>query len=322
MELKHPFFLLLIFIIPILELFHSLFSSKAEGALSYSSIKFFPLYMKKKGSIVVTFLKLVRYLVIILIIISLSQPRVRSELESVIVDVIDIILVLDISSSMLAEDFKPNRLAVVKKAASDFIENRPIDRIGLSVFAGESFIQCPLTMDKDVLKELVSDIKVAEQDYDGTAIGIAIANATNRLRQSKTKNKIIILLSDGSNNTGEIDPITAAEIASKFNIKIYTIGAGTNQSYTRISGRGLMKNEIDESTLKIISKKTNGKYFRALDEESLSDIYKQIDLLEKTKVEVKKYNSFKELYPHILLIASFLLVFSEYIRYYKTRMSI
>ena len=322
MELKYPLYLLLIIIIPLIEIYHKSFLSKSEGAFSYSSINFFPLYMKKNGYIWIFIIRLIRYMVIFLIVVSLSQPRLRSELENVIVDIIDIILVLDISSSMLAEDFKPNRLEVVKKAASDFIDNRPNDRIGLSVFAGESFIQCPLTMDKGVLKELIYDIKVAEPDYDGTAIGIAIANATNRLRKSETKNKVIILLSDGSNNIGEIDPITAAEIASKFNIKIYTIGAGTNQSYTRISGRGRMKNEIDETTLKIISKKTNGKYFRALDEESLSNIYEQIDLLEKTEIEVRKYNSYKDFYTQILIIASALLIFGEFIRYYKTKMSI
>ena len=181
------------------------------------------------------------------------------------VDVVDIIMVLDISSSMLAEDFQPNRLEAVKTAAQQFIENRAGDRIGLLVFAGETFIQCPLTTDKDVLVSLLNDVRVAEKEYDGTAIGMAIANATNRLRSSEAKSKVMILLSDGSNNAGELDPTTAADLASQFDIKVYTIGAATDQSLTYIPGVGRMVNEIDEETLKAIAKTTGGRYFRARD---------------------------------------------------------
>jgi Ca-activated chloride channel family protein len=201
---------------------------------------------------------------------------------------------------MLADDFPPNRLESVKKTANKFIKTRENDRIGIVVFAGESFIQCPLTVDKNVLESLIKEITIAQKEYDGTAIGMAIANATNRLRKTTVENKVMILLSDGSNNKGEIDPETAAELAASFNIKIYTIGAGTNKSYTRIPGRGMIKNEIDEETLKNIAKITNGKYFRAIDENALENIYNEIDMLERSVIEVKQHTTYKELFGWLL----------------------
>ena len=210
---------------------------------------------------------------------------------------------LDISSSMLADDFSPNRLEVVKNTAKEFISSRNGDRIGVVVFAGQSFIQCPLTVDIEVLNNLIDEINVADREYDGTAIGMAIANATNRLRESKSKSKIMILLSDGSNNSGEIDPATAATIANKFNIKIYTIAAGTDQSFSRIPGRGLIRNEIDTKTLKEISSKTGGQFFRAADKDALSDIYREIDNLERSEIEVNDYTKYEELYAWFLIQA-------------------
>ena len=205
------------------------------------------------------------------------------------IDLVDIVLVIDISSSMLATDFKPNRLEVVKKTAKNFINKRKEDRLGILVFAGESFIQCPLTIDKDVLLSLMDEVSVAQQSYDGTAIGMAIANATNRLRNSASKSKVMILLSDGSNNSGELDPSTAADLAKQFNIKIYTIGAGTNDDVSFIPGRGYIRNEIDEKSLKAIAKKTGGQYFRATNSNALEKIYSKIDELERTEVEIKIY---------------------------------
>ena len=218
-------------------------------------------------------------------------------------DVIDIVLVMDISSSMLATDFLPNRLEAVKKTAKNFIEERISDRIGVLVFAGESFIQCPLTVDKDVLLSLMDEIQVAEQSYDGTAIGMAIANATNRLRHSDAKSKVMILLSDGSNNAGELDPLTSADLAAKFGIKIYTIGAGTNQDVSFIPGRGYIRNEIDEVTLQSIAKRTNGQYSRATNVSGLKDVYNTINALEKTEIEVKQYTRYKELFGWFLIPA-------------------
>tara|TARA_B110000014_G_C19915529_1_gene473717 strand:- start:137 stop:808 length:672 start_codon:yes stop_codon:yes gene_type:complete len=215
---------------------------------------------------------------------------------------------------MLADDFPPNRLEAVKETASKFILGRNQDRIGILVFAGETFIQCPLTIDKTVLNSLIKDIKIASKDNDGTAIGMAIANGTNRLRESEVESRVMILLSDGSNNKGEIDPKTAAELAKNYNIKIYTIGAGTNQSFTRIPGRGLIKNEIDEETLKFIAEITGGKFFRATNVEVLESIYAEIDQLERSEIEVKEFTQYKELYGWFLIPAFILGLSMEIIR--------
>ena len=220
---------------------------------------------------------------------------------------------------MLADDFSPNRLEVVKNTAKEFISSRNGDRIGVVVFAGQSFIQCPLTVDIEVLNNLIDEINVADREYDGTAIGMAIANATNRLRESKSKSKIMILLSDGSNNSGEIDPATAATIANKFNIKIYTIAAGTDQSFSRIPGRGLIRNEIDTKTLKEISSKTGGQFFRAADKDALSDIYREIDSLERSEIEVNDYTKYEELYAWVLIPAIIIVFFYMIIKKYLFR---
>jgi Ca-activated chloride channel family protein len=207
---------------------------------------------------------------------------------------------------MLATDFKPNRLEVVKKTAKNFIKQRDGDRLGILVFAGESFIQCPLTIDKDVLLSLMDEISVAQQSYDGTAIGMAIANATNRLRNSESKSKVMILLSDGSNNAGELDPSTAADLAKQFNIKIYTIGAGTNDDVSFIPGRGYIRNEIDEESLKNIATQTGGQYFRATNSKALEEIYSRINELERTEVEIKTYTQYKDFFGWFLIPALFL----------------
>ena len=242
-------------------------------------------------------------MVLSLLILGLARPRLIDNLQETSVSVIDMLLVLDISSSMLADDFPPNRLEAVKKTAGEFIKGRKEDRIGILVFAGESFIQCPLTVDKTVLQSLIKEITIASKEHDGTAIGMAIANGTNRLRNSDVESRVMILLSDGSNNAGEIDPKTAAGLAAEYDIKIYTIGAGTNQSYTRIPGRGLIRNEIDEETLKHIANVTGGKFFRATDIEALASIYSEIDQLERSEIEVKEFTLYKELYGWFLIPA-------------------
>ncbi|RZP22974.1 VWA domain-containing protein [bacterium] len=243
-----------------------------------------------------------------MIIIALARPQKAEELSQREIDVIDILMVLDISSSMLADDFPPNRLEAVKKTAKEFIKSREGDRIGVVVFAGQSFIQCPLTTDIEVLLNLVDEIDVASKDVDGTAIGMAIANATNRLRESLSGSKTMILLSDGSNNSGEIDPPTAAKLANEFGIKIYTIAAGTDNSISRIPGRGIIRNEIDTNTLKDISKETGGQFFRATDKEALSQIYARIDELERSEIEVRNFTDYKELFRWFLVPALFLVL--------------
>ena len=247
----------------------------------------------------------------------MSRPQAVQELQEKKIDIVDIVLVIDISSSMLATDFKPNRLEVVKKTAKNFIKQRDGDRLGILVFAGESFIQCPLTIDKDVLLSLMDEISVAQQSYDGTAIGMAIANATNRLRNSESKSKVMILLSDGSNNAGELDPSTAADLAKQFNIKIYTIGAGTNDDVSFIPGRGYIRNEIDEESLMNIATQTGGQYFRATNSKALEEIYSRINELERTEVEIKTYTQYKDFFGWFLIPALFLTVGGNILeRYY------
>ena len=302
MQFHHPFYLILLGLIPALIIWHLKYGKNNEGTLRFSS-NFFSQDILNSGKRKYHFLKSIYLLILFLVVIGIARPRYVNNLKETSVSVIDMLLVLDISTSMLADDFKPNRLEAVKKTASDFIEDRKEDRIGILVFAGESFIQCPLTIDKTVLASLVNEIEVASKEYDGTAIGMAIANGTNRLRNSNVDSKVMILLSDGSNNSGEIDPITAAELAAQFNIKIYTIGAGTNQSYTRIPGRGLIRNEIDEETLIRIAKVTGGRYFRATDIAALESIYSEISLLERSEIEVNEYTQYTELYGWFLIPA-------------------
>ncbi len=313
MEFQHPSFLILLVIIPTLVIWYLRSGKDNEGTIRYSKY-FFSEQIIQSGKRK-HYLILALYLMIItFVILGISRPRSVSNLKETSVSVVDILLVLDISSSMLADDFKPSRLEAVKKTASEFIQGRKEDRIGILVFAGESFIQCPLTIDKAVLKSLINEITVASKEYDGTAIGMAIANGTNRLRNSKVESKVMILLSDGSNNSGEIDPITAAELANQFNIKIYTIGAGTNKSYTRIPGRGMIRNEIDEETLLRIAKVTGGKYFRATDIETLGLVYSEISSLERSEIDVKEYTQYKDLYGWFLIPAFILGMSMEIIR--------
>ena len=298
-----PWFLSLLLLIPILFVVKNLLSKSKNGVLKLSSRTIVSYQMIKKGQLKNRILTFFHFTVIILIIIGLARPRIIQSLQEKSIEVIDIVLVIDISSSMLATDFKPNRLEVVKKTAKNFIEKRDGDRLGILVFAGESFIQCPLTVDHDVLLSLMDEISVAQQSFDGTAIGMAIANATNRLRKSTAKSKVMILLSDGSNNAGELDPNTAADLANQFGIKIYTIGAGTNQDVSFIPGRGYIRNEIDEKTLQSIAKQTGGAYFRATNNQALEEIYSTIDELERTEVEIKVYTQYQELYGWLFIPA-------------------
>ncbi|MFL3008973.1 MAG: vWA domain-containing protein [Candidatus Neomarinimicrobiota bacterium] len=303
MEIQSPLYLLFLIVLPFLILWYHKKGKKKEALFLISSKQFFSKDIINSGRKRNLLLRAFQLLILLLIIIGLSRPRIVDKITETSVEVVDMILVLDISSSMLADDFQPNRLEAVKKTAIKFIDSRKSDRIGIIVFAGESFIQCPLTVDKSVLKSLIDEINIVSKEYDGTAVGMAIANATNRLRKSQVKSKVMVLLSDGSNNSGEIDPRTAAELALQYGIKIYTIGAGTNQAFTRIPGRGLIKNEIDEETLKFIANKTGGKFFRATDIKALESIYNEIDILERSEIEVKKYSKYTEIYIWVLLPA-------------------
>ena len=301
--LGNPWYLLILAILPLVFIYKSFLSRSKDGSFRISSKSIISEKMIRKGVYKKRLLSFIQYLSMFLIILGLSRPRLIESLQEKNIEIVDIVLVIDISSSMLATDFQPNRLEVVKKTAKDFINQRKGDRLGILVFAGESFIQCPLTIDNEVLLSLMSEIKVAQQSYDGTAIGMAIANATNRLRNSDAKSKVMILLSDGSNNAGELDPNTAADLAKQFGIKIYTIGAGTNQDVSFIPGRGYIRNEIDEETLKAIAKQTGGQYFRATNTEGLKEIYSTINALERTEVEIKVFTQYRELYGWLFIPA-------------------
>ena len=253
-----------------------------------------------------------RILAVALLIIALARPQSVDKWEDISTEGIDIVMSLDISSSMLARDFKPNRLEASKQLATEFISGRSNDRVGLVVFSGESFTQCPLTTDHAVVINMMRDIQTGMIE-DGTAIGMGLATAINRLKDSKAKSKVIILMTDGVNNMGEIAPVTAAEIAQSFNIRLYTIGVGSRgmAPYPVQTQYGLqyrnMKVEIDEEVLKDIAEITNGKYFRATDNNQLKQIYQEIDKLEKSKIDVKEFRKKSEEYLLFVIIAGVLL---------------
>lgn len=248
-----------------------------------------------------------------LLVIALARPQSTLSRQSVSVEGIDIVLAMDISGSMLAEDFKPNRLEAAKDVAQDFIKGRPGDRIGLVVFSGESFTQCPLTTDHPVLLNLFDELKSGMIE-DGTAIGDGLATAVNRLKESQAISKVIILLTDGENNRGFIDPQSAAEIAKVFGLRVYTIGVGTigTAPYPVPTPFGIqyqqMEVRIDEPLMQQIAEMTNGKYFRATNKQKLKEIYNEIDKLEKSKVDVTEFRRKTEEFMPFALAAFILLI--------------
>lgn len=254
-----------------------------------------------------------RVLAFVMLVVALARPQTSNNWQNTEIEGIDIMLAVDVSTSMLAEDLKPNRLEAAKQVAAEFINGRPNDNIGLTIFAGESFTQCPLTVDHAVLLNLFNSIKgdIAQNGLieDGTAIGMGIANAVTRLKDSKAKSKVIILLTDGSNNRGDISPLTSAEIAKQFGIRVYTIGVGTNgtapypmQTYAGIQ-YVTVPVEIDEKTLSEIAGTTNANYFRATSNTKLKEVYEEIDKLERTKLNVKEFSKKEEAYLKYALLA-------------------
>lgn len=255
---------------------------------------------------------------------ALARPQGTSEWNEKNIEGIDIMLCMDVSTSMLAEDLKPNRIEAAKEVAMEFIKGRPNDNIGLTIFAGESFTQCPMTTDHAVLLNMLDRMEcdMAETGLieDGTAIGMGIANSVSRLKDSKAKSKVIIMLTDGSNNRGEISPFTAADIAKEFGIRVYTIGVGTNGKApypNRVAGHKqyiYMDVEIDTKTLSTIARNTNGVFYRATSNSSLKEVYQDIDKLEKTKMRVNKYNSHSEQFFPFLLLAVVMLALELFVR--------
>ncbi len=285
----------------------------SKASLQFSSLKGFT---KGAGSYRQYFrhlLFILRVLAIVLLIVVLARPQSTESWRNVTTEGIDIIIALDISSSMLARDFQPDRLEASKDVAIEFVSGRPDDRIGLVVFSGESFTQCPLTTDHAVLVNLFYDIKSGMIE-DGTAIGNGLATSVSRLKDSKAISKVIILLTDGVNNKGEIAPATAAEIAKTFGIRVYTIGVGTMgmAAYPVNTPYGIqyrnMKVEIDEEVLEKVAAITDGRYFRATNNKKLKEIYQQIDQLEKSKIDVKEISKREEQYMRLAFLGLVLLL--------------
>jgi Ca-activated chloride channel homolog len=306
----NPEYLYLLLILPVLAYWYWRRRGKGSGNIRFSDIH----VIKKVGKTAKQRLRhslfLLRLIFISLLILAFARPQSGSKMRETSTEGVDIILALDVSSSMLAEDFKPkNRLEAAKMVAEQFVNGRQNDRLGLVIFAGESFTQCPLTIDYGVLLTMIGEIKVADKDWDGTAIGMGVVNAVNRLRESKAKSKVIILLTDGVNNRGEVDPVTASNIAAALGVKIYTIGAGSRGTAMYpvddpLLGKRFvpMPVEIDEEVLKKIAQNTKARYFRATDTKKLSEIYNEIGELEKTKIEVKEFTQYEE-YFHVFLIS-------------------
>ena len=308
--LANPEYLFILIIIPAILFFWYKFEKYTQASLTHSSLS----YLKAKNSLLTKlrpFLNLIRVLVIILLIIAISRPQSKSTSKRITTSRgIDIVMVIDISSSMLSKDLTPDRLTALKNVASNFIDDRPNDRIGLVVYAAESYTKTPVTTDKLILKQSLSEINYEALLEDGTAIGMGLSTAVNRLKESTAKSKVIILLTDGVNNSGFIDPRIAAELAAEYEIKTYTIGLGTNGralAPVSILPNGnfqfsLTKVEIDEDLLRYISQKTSGRYFRATDNLELQNIYDEINKLEKTEIKETMFTNVSEKYrPFVML---------------------
>lgn len=313
--------LLLLLLLPLLGLWYFLQYKKRYPHIHMSSLEGVKTVSSIRGKLRAT-LPILRVLTFIVFVIALARPQQTLKEQDIKAEGIDIVLVMDLSSSMLAQDFKPDRLEVSKKVASDFIDKREHDRIALAVFAGEAFTQCPLTTDHKVLKEFLNGLKCGVLE-DGTAIGMGLATAVNRLKESPAKSKVVILLTDGDNNAGYIKPMTAAEIAKEFDVKVYTIGVGSRgKALTPVSRNsngqyifGLANVQIDEQLLNELAQLTNGKYFRATDEESLQKIYADIDLLEKTEIEVTTIKRYSEEFHRFVFLGILFLIIEFLLRY-------
>ena len=325
---KNPEFLWLLILLPIIAYMLYKFKFVRLNNYKFSNLESFD--SKTLKSKLYPIINVFRIITLLLVIVALARPQeISNSTRTKTSSGIDIVIAVDISSSMLAQDLKPNRLEALKTVASQFINDRTNDRIGLVIYAGESYTKTPVTSDKDVVIRSLSDITFDGVIEDGTAIGMGLATSVNRLKESKAKSKVIILLTDGVNNSGFIDPSTAADLAANFEIKTYTIGLGTNgnaRAPVALNPNGsfrfgMTKVEIDEELLKNVANKTGGLYFRATDNKKLEEIYNEINKLEKTEVEEIKYSDSQEKY-RLLIIAAIGLIFVELILKYTVFRSI
>lgn len=289
-----------------------------EPTLKISDTRVYKFAPRSWKVILMPVLFIFRIIAFVLLVIILARPQTRNSWENQMREGIDIMLAMDISTSMLAEDLKPNRMEAAKKVAAEFIIGRPDDNIGLSIFAGEAFTQCPMTTDHasllNLLQNVRTDLAARGLIQDGTAIGMGLANAVSRLKDSKAKSKVVILLTDGSNNMGDLSPMTSAEIAKSLGIRVYTVGVGTNKvaPYPMPVAGGVqyvnIPVEIDTKTLSEIADITDGDFYRATNNEELMEIYKEIDKLEKSKLNVKKFSKRYEAYQPFALAAVIILL--------------
>lgn len=316
----YPWLLWLLLLLPLMIAWYVLRQKQQQSALKLSTLSIY----KKQSTVKNTLIHLpfvIRLLTVALLILAIARPQSKNDEERVEGEGIDIMLCMDVSGSMLAEDFTPNRMEAAKEVAVKFIEGRKTDRIGLVIFSGESFTQCPLTTDHGVLISQVYGVRSGVLQ-DGTAIGSGLATGVERLKKSESKSKVVVLLTDGENNGGLIDPATAMEIAKTFNVKVYTIGVGTEGFATmpqQSAGGGITRTQekvnIDEKLLKEIARQTGGAYFRATDNESLQNIYSQIDQLEKTKIETSRFAKYAEEFYWLAIAAAVLLLIELWLRY-------
>lgn len=317
-ENPHLFWLFLI--IPVLVYWYIRYLNKKLPDQKIATLSPFSSLVRSPKEIFRHFLFVLRLLAVIIIIIALARPQKSLDRQTITSEGIDIVLALDLSSSMLAQDFKPDRIEAAKNVAIDFIKGRPNDRIGLVTFAAESFTQCPITTDHTILINIIQGIKSGMLE-DGTAIGLGLATSIDRLKDSPCKSKVVILLTDGMNNSGFINPLTAAQIAKQFNIRVYTIGVGTigTAPYPMQTPFGIqyqqMEVQIDEPLLTQIADMTGVKYYRATNNAKLKSIYNEIDKLEKAKIEVSSYHRYNDKFLYFTVIAFFLIVTEAILRY-------
>jgi len=316
----NPGFLYLLVLLPLLAAWYLVRQGKSMPTLQVSDFNAFEKTPRSIRHYLYHALFFFRLLAIGLLIVALARPQSTTKRQDVTIEGIDIVLGLDISGSMLAQDLKPDRLEAAKNISYDFFSGRPNDRIGLVIFAGEAFTQCPLTTDHKILKELLDGINSGMIE-DGTAIGDGLATAINRLKESQAVSKVLILLTDGVNNAGSIDPLSAAEIAKIYGIRIYTIGVGTH-GYAPYPVQTMfgtryqsIEVQIDEDLLKKVAKMTDGKYFRATDNTSLRDVYAEIDQLEKSKIDVTEFRKKHDEFLPLAIFALMLLALESLLRF-------
>lgn len=319
-EFAQPEWLLLLALVPVAGAWEWWRGRRGVRGMQYSNVDAARAAPKSVWARLRALPAVLRVVVLVLGILALARPQERDVVEERFAEGVDIVLVLDTSSSMRAQDFRPNRFEAARDVAADFIQGRSSDRVGLVVFAGKAFTQAPLTLDYSFLLSMLEEVELGIIE-DGTAIGTALAMSVNRLKETEATSKVVILLTDGQNNRGEIDPVTAAEVASAMNVRVYTIGVGTHGQAPVVidhpfTGRQvqMVDVEIDEEMLRSVADKTGGQYFRATDKDKLREIYAEIAELEKTKIEELSYTSYKErfaffLWPALgLLLAELILV--------------